>query len=390
MLAHQVHHGVHGFHAVERRPAPVGRRRGMRRHAAEPELARHVGQAARRARCVAIARMHRHHRVHVVEEARAQHVDLARAALLRRRAVEADGAAALVGRQPVLHRDGRRRGGRAEQVMAAAVARALGDQRIAVGHGGLRQARQRVELADDADHRLAAAPGGREGRGNLGHARRHREAGGLQLLLQQRAALRLLVAHFGERPDLHGHIAIGARLRVDGREHGIAIHRLRPADLRRAPPTSPDRQTDAPLHPCTSAPSAPCASLHPRTFAPWHQCHDKSLLLKHRPDRVRQPAPIVACDLGLPEVPGDQLAAVGQRPQWPAGACARRRTAPAPRLDGRPVVGDHHVDLAPDGAAHPGHFVRGGEALHPAALGEQVGHQHDGAAARRPGRRPRR
>ena len=74
---------------------------------------------------VAIAGMPRHHGVDVVEQTGAQHVDLARAAFFGGRAVEAQRAAALVGGQPVL--DGDRRGGRggAEQVMAAAMSRAV-------------------------------------------------------------------------------------------------------------------------------------------------------------------------------------------------------------------------------------------------------------------------
>ena len=99
--------------------------------------------------------MHGHHRIHVVKQAGAQHVDLAGTAFLGRGAIEAQGAGALVGDQPFLHRDGRRRRGGAEQVMATAVPGAFGHQRAAIRLGGLRQPGQGVELADDANHGLA-------------------------------------------------------------------------------------------------------------------------------------------------------------------------------------------------------------------------------------------
>ena len=89
--------------------------------------------------------------------------------------------------------------------MAAAVAgRALLDRVMVRGLRFLRQPGQRVELADDADHRLAGAERRDERGGHAGDAGRDLEAGGLQLLLQQRAALLLLVADLGEAPDLLG------------------------------------------------------------------------------------------------------------------------------------------------------------------------------------------
>ena len=74
--------------------------------------------------------------------------------------------------------------------MAAAVARrVLLDRMVIRGLRLLRQPGQRVELADDGDHRLAGSERRDERGGNAGDAGRHLETGGLELLLQQRAAL---------------------------------------------------------------------------------------------------------------------------------------------------------------------------------------------------------
>ena len=51
----------------------------------------------------------------------------------------------------------------------------------------------------------------------------HLEAGGLQLLLQQRAALRLLIADLGEAPDLLRDGGVAVALRVDAAQQRGAI-----------------------------------------------------------------------------------------------------------------------------------------------------------------------
>ena len=91
------------------------------------------------------------------------------------------------------------------------------------------------------DHRLAGAEGRDERGGDAGDARRHLEAGGLQLLLQQRAALLLLIADFGEAPDLLGDAGVFVALRVDAAEQRRAVvgrRRLRADTGRPVPSTS--------------------------------------------------------------------------------------------------------------------------------------------------------
>jgi hypothetical protein len=108
-------------------------------------------------------------------------------------------------------------------VVPAAVASAVFDHRLAFRGGGLRQARQRVELADDPDDRISGAIARDEGGGDFSHTRLHVEAGGFQLLLQQRAAPGFLIPHLGEIPDLLRHVAIGAALRIDRCEDGGGV-----------------------------------------------------------------------------------------------------------------------------------------------------------------------
>ena len=98
---------------------------------------------------------------------------------------------------------------------AAAVAGAALRQRLAERDGVLGQTGQRVELGEDADHRLAAAPLGHERRGHVRHARPHREAGIAELLLEERGALLLLEAQLGETPDLFGDVRVVPLLRID-------------------------------------------------------------------------------------------------------------------------------------------------------------------------------
>jgi hypothetical protein len=86
--------------------------------------------------------------------------------------------------------------------MAAAIAGATRDQRLRGRDGILREPWQGVELAHDRDHRLAASPGGDEGRRNLRDAGLDREARSPELLLQEGAALHLLIADLREAPDL--------------------------------------------------------------------------------------------------------------------------------------------------------------------------------------------
>jgi hypothetical protein len=75
--------------------------------------------------------------------------------------------------------------------------------------------RQCVELADDGDDRLAASVGADEAGRLTRHADVEREAGALQLLLEERTRLLLLVADLGEPPDLLGDAGVMVKARVE-------------------------------------------------------------------------------------------------------------------------------------------------------------------------------
>ncbi len=78
---------------------------------------------------------------------------------------------------PGFHGAGRRNTCRAEQVVTAAVSVAVGFQRLWPGAARLlTQARQRIELAKDGNHRLAAARTGDKRRIDATHAAFHSES----------------------------------------------------------------------------------------------------------------------------------------------------------------------------------------------------------------------
>ena len=88
------------------------------------------------------------------------------------------------------------------------------------GRACLREPGQRIEFAEDPDHRRAAAPLGDERGGHVGDADLHPEPGLGQVPLQQRAALRFLESQFGPVPDLEGHLRIRIAARVEALEDG--------------------------------------------------------------------------------------------------------------------------------------------------------------------------
>ncbi len=91
--------------------------------------------------------------VDILEEAGAHHVHLAGAAFLGRGSVEAQGAGEVVLGHVLPGGDGGERGPGAEEVVAAAVAGRGGDDGLAGGDGLLREAGQRVVLAQDGNER---------------------------------------------------------------------------------------------------------------------------------------------------------------------------------------------------------------------------------------------
>src|SRR5262245_4861804 len=172
--------------------------------------------------------MPRDNGVHIAEEASAHHVDLAGAAFFGRRAVVTQGASVSRRREPLLHGNRRSECTGTEQVVAASMSGAVFFD--GVSRGGLRFLRQPwqgIELADDADDRLAGTERRDERGRNVGDAALQLEARRAQLLLQQRAALLFLEADLGEAPDLLGDRRIRLAPRLDSLQDCGAIVAVR-------------------------------------------------------------------------------------------------------------------------------------------------------------------
>src|SRR3954471_9545823 len=100
------------------------------------------------------------HGVHVFEQPGANHIELASAAFLRRRAVEPDSAGDLLVCEPVFDGDCGKKRCRTQEIVAAAMSRAAVDTRFALSDTLLGKTRQSIVLAHDSNHRLAMAPCG--------------------------------------------------------------------------------------------------------------------------------------------------------------------------------------------------------------------------------------
>ena len=190
---------------------------------------------------VAVGRMPVQHDVHIVEETGAREVDLAGTACLRGRAVEAHCAGRSRAGEPVRDRDRSDRRRAAEQVMAASLAGRIGHDRLAARHRRLGEARQRIELGQDADHGAAGPATGHERGGNAGNAPFEIEPVLLQVAGKPFGAAHLEVAELGVVEEVscqcHGLGSPG----IDGRCH-VGVRRCdeRPrCDHERCDGTSP-------------------------------------------------------------------------------------------------------------------------------------------------------
>ena len=202
VLAHVVDADIHQFDRIERAAAEMRRGRGMRGAAGEDEIGAGVGERGRHHHFPETMGMPGQCDVGIVERACAHHEGFCRAAFFRRTAVIAHASGHFMSRQPILDRRGRKQCGRAEQVVAAAMAVAVRFDRPRLGDPGLlAEAGQRVVFAEEGNHRTVFAPfahhGGRNARNILGDA----ESLMAQLgkMLGRRA--RLGVADLGHAPD---------------------------------------------------------------------------------------------------------------------------------------------------------------------------------------------
>ena len=201
VLAHQVHHEVHGFHPVERRPSLVRSAGRVGGHPPEAELGGQVGERVPGARVVPVPGMPGEHGVHVGEKALPHHVHLAGAALFGRRAVDPNPARVARPLEPVPDRQsGGYRSG-PEQVVPTGVAGADAFPLHRFRNGRLAHPGQGVELGEDADHRTLRAPLPDETGRHAGDPGFHGETAGGELFLEEPGALLLLVADLRPVPD---------------------------------------------------------------------------------------------------------------------------------------------------------------------------------------------
>ncbi len=225
VLAHHVRHHVHRLDGIERGAAFLRRAGRMARDSVEAELAGLVAVRTVLARVVAIRRVPVQRDVGVFEQARAHDVRLARAALFRRRAIEADRAFDPARGEPLLDRNRRADGARAEKIVAAGVRRVLSFDRRAFGHRSLRQAGKRVEFREDRDDGFTRARRCNEARRHAGHSGFDAEAGVCEFLLQQRRACPFLIAEFGQLPDPERRLVTARCAGIDRLQQEIAIAR---------------------------------------------------------------------------------------------------------------------------------------------------------------------
>lgn len=146
--------------------------------------------------------------VYVFEEAGADHVDLAGAAFLGGCAVVAEGAGRVVLGHEVLDGNGGEGGTGAEEIVSAAVAGSSADDGFAGGDGLLGETGEGVEFAQNCDDGLAGAVGGDEAGGFVGYSTLDGEAGFFELVLEEGGAFILVVAEFGEAPDVFGDLFV--------------------------------------------------------------------------------------------------------------------------------------------------------------------------------------
>ena len=139
--------------------------------------------------------------VEVFEQPLADHVYLAAHRFLGGRTVEADRALELSRAHQLLDGQGRSEGRRAQQVVPAALARRAGLQGFLHGLGFLRQARQGVVFAEDADDRPALAVARHERGRHSRDSAFDREALLFGIVRERLRRSGLEQGGFGEAPD---------------------------------------------------------------------------------------------------------------------------------------------------------------------------------------------
>ena len=104
----------------------------------------------------------------VAKETGTDHINLAIASLLRRRAVIAQSACHVIPFHVFLHRHGCERGTGSKQVVTAAVAGRVSHNGATIRDSGLRESGQGVKFADNSDQRPGVTERGGERGGDSG------------------------------------------------------------------------------------------------------------------------------------------------------------------------------------------------------------------------------
>ena len=171
VFPHVVHADAHQLGGVQCAASQMRGSGGVAGASGEGEVDPRIGEADGLVHAGQARRMPRDRDVHVGEGAVAHHEALGGAALLCRAAVIAHPAGDAVGGQPLLHRRRREQGGRAEQVVAAAMAHAaIAIDQPGFGQAGLlAQSRERVVFTEDGDHRPPLAGFTHDGGRYAGH-----------------------------------------------------------------------------------------------------------------------------------------------------------------------------------------------------------------------------
>ena len=202
VLAHVVDADIHQFHRVERAAAEMRRGGGMRGAAGKDEVGAGVGERGRHHDFPEAGGMPGQRDVGVGENSGAHHEGFCRAAFLGGAAVIAHAPGHLVGGQPILHGGGGQQRGRAQQIVAAAMAVAAGLDRLRLGDAGLlAEAGQGVVFAEEGDHRPAFAPFAHQRGRNVSDILGDAESLMAQLGQMFGGGARLGVADLGHRPD---------------------------------------------------------------------------------------------------------------------------------------------------------------------------------------------
>ena len=187
VLAHIVHADIHQLDRVQRAAPQMRRRRRMRRPAVEREINLVAGERNRRVHRRDRRRMPGNRDIHILEQPGPHHEPLGRAAFLRRAPVIAHAPFDSRCRQIILHRRRREHRRRPQQIMPARMPVPALLERALLRHAGLlAQPRQRIELAENSDHRAVLARLADHRRRQSPRIPRHPEP----LLLQHRRMLR--------------------------------------------------------------------------------------------------------------------------------------------------------------------------------------------------------